>query len=108
MTTKRDVYVAGLSGSYAFGYYPNSRTNVNFGVRENLTWQKFNERDSYEDYDPFVSSRTDLFLNLYYYFSPQLRLAAEGNLGYQYSGQENIDYSRWTGNFVLTLTYSLF
>lgn len=107
-TTKRDVYVAGLSGSYAFGYYPNSRTNVNFGVRENLTWQKFNERDSYEDYDPFVSSRTDLFLNLYYYFSPQLRLAAEGNLGYQYSGQENIDYSRWTGNFVLTLTYSLF
>jgi hypothetical protein len=108
LTTKRDVYVAGLSGSYAFGYYPNSRTNVNFGVRENLTWQKFNERDSYEDYDPFVSSRTDLFLNLYYYFSPQLRLAAEGNLGYQYSGQENIDYSRWTGNFVLTLTYSLF
>ena len=108
LTTKRDVYVAGLSGSYAFGYYPNSRTNVNFGVRENLTWQKFNERDSYEDFDPFVSSRTDLFLNLYYYFSPQLRLAAEGNLGYQYSGQENIDYSRWTGNFVLTLTYSLF
>ena len=107
-TTRQDAYEAGLSGSYAFGYYPNSRTNVNFGVRENLTWQKFNERDSYEDYDPFVSSRTDLFLNLYYYFSPQLRLAAEGNLGYQYSGQENIDYSRWTGNFVLTLTYSLF
>ena len=36
----------------------------------------------------------------------ELRLAAEGNLGYRYSERDS--YNGWTGNFVLTLTYSLF
>ena len=54
----------------------------------------------------YVGTHTSLYLDLYYYFSPQLRLAAEGNLGYRYSERDS--YNGWTGNFVLTLTYSLF
>ncbi len=106
--TKENRYNANLTAKYAFGYYPNSRTNINFGVQEDLGWRKFSYKDSDRDGDSFGDTNTSVFLNLYYYFSPQLRLAAEGRLSYYYSGRENMDFARWYGNLAFTLTYSLF
>jgi len=103
---KEDVYGARLSGRYAFGYYPTSRTNINFGIEERLGWDKHDsgagEKVSY------MSTNTSLTLDMYYYFSPQLRLAAEARLGYCYIDEKAMDYTRWQGSFALTLTYSLF
>ncbi|NBH89904.1 hypothetical protein [Parabacteroides distasonis] len=106
---KRDDYAARLGGRYAFGYYPNSRTNINLGIEEVLGWDKSKWDDPAAEPQSYVSTNTSLTLDLYYYFSPQLRLAAEGRLIHCYKGDGVIDhYTRWQGNFVLTLTYSLF
>ena len=106
MESKLNNYNANLNARYGFGYYPNSRTNINLGVEELLSWNKLANKDADLGSDSYVGTHTSLYLDLYYYFSPQLRLAAEGNLGYQYS--DLYAYNSWTGNFVLTLTYSLF
>ena len=106
MESKLNNYNANLNARYGFGYYPNSRTNINLGVEELLSWNKLANKDADLGSDSYVGTHTSLYLDLYYYFSPQLRLAAEGNLGYRYSERDS--YNGWTGNFVLTLTYSLF
>lgn len=103
---KEDLYGARLSGRYAFGYYPTSRTNINLGVEERLGWDK-REGGVGEDLS-YMSTNTSLTLDMYYYFSPQLRLAAEARLGYRYMDEKTMDYDRWNGHFALTLTYSLF
>lgn len=106
LDSKLNNYNANLNARYGFGYYPNSRTNINLGVEELLSWNKLANKDADLGSDSYVGTHTSLYLDLYYYFSPQLRLAAEGNLGYRYSERDS--YHGWTGNFVLTLTYSLF
>ena len=106
LDSKLNNYNANLNARYGFGYYPNSRTNINLGVEELLSWNKLANKDADLGSDSYVGTHTSLYLDLYYYFSPQLRLAAEGNLGYRYSERDS--YNGWTGNFVLTLTYSLF
>ena len=102
---KEKNYQARLAGRYAFGYYPNSRTNINLGIEETLGWDKYD----YSVYDEsFLSVKTLLALDLYYYFSPQFRLAVNGRLGHYYEDRANSNYTRWLGNLTLTLTYSLF
>ena len=102
---KEKNYQARLAGRYAFGYYPNSRTNINLGIEETLGWDKYD----YSVYDEsFLSVKTSLALDLYYYFSPQFRLAVNGRLGHYYEDRANSNYTRWLGNLTLTLTYSLF
>lgn len=102
----------GLNGTYKWGYYPTSRTNINFGVSENLSLNgsKFDEGD--KDYDTYFNATTGLFLQTYYYFSPQLRLSAEANVYYSYSkalkDRNDYKYSRFNPSFQLSLTYSLF
>lgn len=103
---KEDIYGARLSGRYAFGYYPTSRTNINLGIEERLGWEKHASGAGEEV--SYMSTNTSLTLDMYYYFSPQLRLAAEGRLGYCYMDEKALDYTRWQGSFALTLTYSLF
>lgn len=102
---KEKNYQARLAGRYAFGYYPNSRTNINLGIEETLGWDKY---DYLADDGSFLSVNTSLALDLYYYFSPQFRLAVNGLLVHYYEDRANSDYSRWLGNLTLTLTYSLF
>lgn len=104
--SEEDVYGARLSGRYAFGYYPTSRTNINLGIEERLGWDK-HEGGAGEELS-YMSTNTSLTLDMYYYFSPQLRLAAEARLGYYHMDEKSMDYARWHGNFALTLTYSLF
>lgn len=106
---KRNDYAVRLGGRYAFGYYPNSRTNINLGIEEVLGWDQLKWDEPELESRSYVSTNTSLTLDLYYYFSPQLRLAATANLTHRYKGDEAIDYyTRWQGNFALTLTYSLF
>lgn len=105
--SKEDSYGARLSGHYAFGYYPNSRTNINLGIGETVGWDK-REWDTRKESQSYVSTNTSLTLDMYYYFSPQLRLAAEARLDHYYIDDKETDYARWYGNFALTLTYSLF
>lgn len=102
---KEKNYQARLAGRYAFGYYPNSRTNINLGIEETLGWDKY---DYLADDGSFLSVNTSLALDLYYYFSPQFRLAVNGLLVHYYEDRANSNYTRWLGNLTLTLTYSLF
>ncbi len=119
-------FFIGQSGSYTWGYYPNSRTNVNFGGREYVSWYKDNlERTSYPELSyadkvtvKTLSASVEGFINTYYYFSPQLRLEVYAGLvfscitnkeEYEYSPEPyKKEYYRWGGNFNVTLTYSLF
>lgn len=106
---ERDDYAVRLGGRYAFGYYPTSRTNINLGIEEVLGWEKSKWNNPAEESQSYVSTNTSFTLDLYYYFSPQLRLAVEGWLTHCYQGDGAIGhYTRWHGNLALTLTYSLF
>ena len=72
---KKNQYSTLFSGSYNWGYYPNSRTNLNWGIIESLHWTEFDytdaKRTSNNDYWNTV---TELYFQTYYYFSPQVRL----------------------------------
>lgn len=43
----------------------------------------------------------------YYYFSPQFRLEASAEIGYQVTNKE-AGPDRWEGTYMLTLNYSFF
>lgn len=111
---KLDSYSTALSGKYAWGYYPTSRTNLNMGVSESLSWNKNDERHSMYESFSYAHNSTSAFVSLYYYFSPQLRLALDASLDFNYYrllGDEyeaKRDHLKWNGNFAATLTYSLF
>lgn len=105
----------GLNGRYTLGYYPTSRTNVNFGFDESLYWGQRTYKDTPEPNDKytFLTSYTGAFVDLYYYISPQFRFALNANLGLRYTDnikpkQDDPKNLMWTGNFVAKLTYSLF
>lgn len=113
--TKYNSYRAGLSGKYGWGYYPTSRTNINFGVQENIYWSKLRTIDESPALsNALLTSVSSAFVDLYYYISPQLRFSATANLGLLYNRRleddslTDKDYLRWNGNFMATLTYSLF
>lgn len=103
---KYNDYNAGIEGGYTLGYYPNSRTNINFGIREHFGWQKFDYSDAPLS-DNWMYTVTHLNLNMYYYFSPQLRLALNGSVGYRYMDRDDF-YTRWQCNFEASIVYSLF
>lgn len=94
-----------LGGSYFWGYYPSSRTNINIGIIEEYSWARIKQ----DDYDTFYRKTLSsmLRLNFYYYISPQVRLKAEGNIRHENYFSSTSKY-RWNGEYIFTLTYSLF
>ncbi|WP_293672168.1 hypothetical protein [uncultured Parabacteroides sp.] len=113
--SKHNNYVTDLSASYSWGYYPTSRTNINFGIKEYLSWVGTKNREGDSELTKDLDSNTLATFQTYYYFSPQLRLSAqvEGGLKYynmKYKNEYRDNYNQlgWTGSFQLTLTYSLF
>jgi len=98
-----------FSGSYKWGYYPNSRTNLNWGIRENLHWLKIDKTERTPNY-AYWNTVTELYFQTYYYFSPQIRLSADVRGGLEYSKYKYWDTGQlgWNGSFELTFTYSLF
>lgn len=101
----------GLTGYYKWGYYPTSRTNINWGVDESIILSR--SKDDVEEAEAYSSfaTNTRLFFETYYYFSPQLRLSANAGINYTY--QKGIKgwsdtYSQFNPSYELKLTYSLF
>ena len=80
---------AGIVISQAYGYYPNSRTDIQFGGSAGIDqyWG-----DSKRNDDPNIFSNQTiingrLFLGGHYYFSPQLRFTVYISEQYHYSNQ---------------------
>ncbi|MEG2066905.1 MAG: hypothetical protein RRZ65_04585 [Tannerellaceae bacterium] len=111
---RMDDYSTGLSGKYAWGFYPTSRTNLNFGIMESFGWDKLVLRNSSLNNISYLNNNTSAFVEFYYYFSPQLRLSMNASLDFHYNrilgdaSAEKKDNFMWNGNYNATLTYSLF
>lgn len=109
-----DDYSTGLTGKYTWGFYPTSRTNLNFGITESFGWDKLVLRNSSLNNTSYLNNNTSAFVELYYYFSPQLRLSMNASLNFHYNrilgdaSAEKKDNFMWNGNYNAALTYSLF
>ena len=110
MTDNNDQYTVSLNGQYKWGYYPTSRTNINFGINEYAYWQKNKPREDYSESTSQFTSITQAFAELYYYFSPQLRLSVNAGLLFNYNRliENGKNDFLLKGRFMATLTYSLF
>lgn len=101
----------GLTGSYKWGYYPTSRTNINWGVDESIMLSRSKDDVEEAEVYSYFATNTRLFFETYYYFSPQLRLSANAGINYTYNkGIKGWDDtgSQFNPSFELKLTYSLF
>ena len=92
---------------YSLGYFPNTRTNIRVTALQQIS--KYIEDDERNS----MSSFTSLTANLYYYFSPNLRLAGNCNLRYlpiRYKLNEGQTTNRndFSSAFTLQLTYFIF
>jgi hypothetical protein len=111
-----------LSAEYGFGYYPNSRTWMQFVWYLQSSWDKNMEGTTNADKEHSLndlSMYTGPQLNAYYYLSPKLRLS------FYYHGYFNFDNTthiygfpegspekettnQWSQSVSAVLTYSLF
>lgn len=115
-----------LGASYTLGYYPNTRTYLTLGLDERIGYYKAIPEDGFTtSYFNFagqaISANTSYFnftgqarINLYYYFSPTLRLQAQAGflLSHLAQRQETNNNTTKTSNSGLnmgaTLVYSIF
>ncbi|MDL2281784.1 hypothetical protein LJC44_01530 [Parabacteroides sp. OttesenSCG-928-G06] len=103
-------YQLALSGTYMWGYYPTSRTNINMGITETAALVKQKMEDNYGEISRGYIN-TSLFLKAYYYFSPQLRLSADVAFQHQYqkrTGTFAYSDDLFAARYNLSLTYSIF
>jgi hypothetical protein len=96
--------------AYSLGYYPNTRTNIQVAASQQISKNIY---DGEENSGNSMYSYTMISANLYYYFSPNLRLT--GNYGFLYSpsrfkGNEGYYFNRntFSSSFNIQLTYSFF
>lgn len=109
-----DNYWAALDGAFAWGYYPNTRTNVNLTIAEQLRndWET-PRAEELGDRRTF-GSLTTASVDMYYYFSPQVRLALNALCGFQYAHHSygntlpSRDITKVKASFMATITYSFF
>ncbi|MDR2585687.1 MAG: hypothetical protein LBC84_05635 [Prevotellaceae bacterium] len=92
---------------YSFGYYPNTRTNIRITTRQEIS------KNVYIDEGHSTYFHSILSANVYYYFSPNLRLAGDCNLIFSPSRpkENDFDYSHintFSSSFNLHLSYSIF
>ncbi|MDR2839658.1 MAG: hypothetical protein LBV75_00100 [Paludibacter sp.] len=91
--------------SYSLGYYPNTRTNIQAKV-----WQQIrNQVDKYSDYSNYMAG---LNVSVNYYFSPYLKIAGSCNLDYEHywnknNGAQNVD-NNYLNTYTIQLIYSIF
>ena len=98
-----------IVGSYALGFYPNTRTNLNARISQNF--QFINQKsldDSSNNWDKSFRSNTNISFSAYYYLSPQLRLSLAANLANNYTNYYSTNYNYLSGGFGGTLSYSFF
>ena len=89
-----------LQTTYTLGYNPNSRTYASLGVY-NICRFANNHKLLKHFFDSGFRGKA------YYYFSPQFRLEASAEIGYQVTNKE-AGPDRWEGTYMLTLNYSFF
>jgi hypothetical protein len=93
--------------NYSLGYYPNTRTNIQVTASQEIS------KNIYDDDGNSMNSYTMLGANLYYYFSPNLRLTGICGLSYRPNrskGNEGHFYNSnsFSSSFSIRLTYSIF
>jgi hypothetical protein len=115
-----------LSVSASLGYYPTTRTYINFGIGSGM---HFNNKDKYyypadSEYNDDRFSYQAFFVgpsaNGYYYFSPKLRLSFEGGINYIFYNTDNMGiitppfgfsyftFNRFSTYLVASLSYAIF
>ncbi|MCL2597949.1 MAG: hypothetical protein FWD66_09945 [Paludibacter sp.] len=93
--------------SYSLGYYPNTRTNIQASVGQQI-WKQISyiSRDNSTQYNPGLN------VNINYYLSPYLSVAGNFSLNYEHYFNKNIpEYSRnnnFNTIFNVQLVYSIF
>ena len=92
---------------YALGYYPNTRTNIQITTSQQML-KYINEDDTNS-----TIFQSMLGANLFYYFSPNLRLSCDFDLVYsprRYRGNENYysDRNYFSSLFNIQMTYLIF
>jgi len=96
--------------NYSLGYYPNTRTNVRVTAQQQMLKSYYhNEGDYYDNEGSNINSISALSASLYYYFSPNLRLA--GSCSLRYLSNNNGDYSninQFASSFSVQLTYYIY
>ncbi|HCX98700.1 MAG TPA: hypothetical protein DG754_01045 [Bacteroidales bacterium] len=90
----QDDFIVNLGAFW--GYYPNTRSYLDFGV--NGVWQK---SDSDRDYLPINNNIEDKVeyerafvgtsFNGYYYFSPQFRMSLNGTINYNFINSDDFN-----------------
>ena len=93
--------------NYSLGYYPNTRTNIRITTTQQISKNIFDDERRYTNFYSVLSA------NLYYYFSPNLRLAGECWLRYSPSRNKvNEEYyanrNTFSSSFNIQLTYFIF
>ena len=105
INTKYNTF--GAIVNYSLGYYPNTRTYIQVTTSQQIFKVKYDDDRSSMNFYSILGA------NLYYYFSPNLRLTGDCNLIYspsRFRGNEayhsNID--NFSSSFNIRLTYSIF
>lgn len=117
-----------LNLNASLGYYPTTRTYINFGLGGGL---RINNMDKYSypadtDYNDeqfrYVRIYAGPSVNGYYYFSPKLRLSFDGSLNYNFYNTDNfslisppfgfgftyVKANRINAYFGASITYAIF
>jgi hypothetical protein len=117
-----------LNLSASLGYYPTTRTYINFGIGSGM---RINKMDKYyyladTEYNDNRFRYLAIFVgpsaNGYYYFSPKLRLSFEGNIFYNFYNTDNkglisppfgfgfnyFKFNRFNTYLVASLSYAIF
>jgi hypothetical protein len=112
-TTSTDAQIPSmeLGGSYTLGYYPNTRTYLTIGLDEFAKLYQLKQESSSTSYLIYNSQAR---ANLYYFFSPTLRLQAQLGLLFSHyrqnpetNGNTTKISNTWL-NLGATLVYSVF
>ena len=90
---------------YSLGFYPNTRTNIQITASQEIS------KNLYENQGDSMYAYTMVGANLYYYFSPNLRLSGDYRLMYLPSriyGENFSNINSFSSSFNIRLTYSIF
>ncbi len=118
-------YVSDIDGkmfsvfaNYSLGYYPNTRTNIQVAaeqqiMRDNHDSESYSENYNSENRSRSTDYRAILRANLYYYFSPNLRLTGSCGITYtpnRLKGNEGYYFNsnNFSSFFNAQLTYFIF
>ena len=99
-----------LNGRYTLGFYPNTRTYVNAGLRQSFLLSYNKEVNNTSDsWNKTFVSNTSLNFSAYYYLSQQLRLSMNASLGDNYTNDYSINKNNQINvSFGGTISYSFF